>query len=121
MAKSKHQKEAAQFIKWLNDDPQGVDLLVKQGSDYPASSKGQSALSTAPDYFSNQPDFYQTAAQIAAGARGFTFGPNVNAAYNAYKDAFGKVIQSKGDFTTALGAMQSATVADLQKSGFKVG
>lgn len=120
-AKSKHQKQAIEFAKWLNTDPQALDLLVKEGAIYPAAKKGQTALQQPPPYLSNQPDFYRQAAQIAATARGFTFGPNVNAAYSAYKDAFGKAIQNKADFTSALAAIQSATVADLQRQGFKVG
>src|SRR5204863_1573086 len=64
-AKSPHVKEAAQFAAWLNTAPASVDALVQQAAVYPASVKGQSTLSTAPDYFSNQPDFYQLAAKIS--------------------------------------------------------
>lgn len=120
-AKSKHQEQAARFVTWLNTDPQALDLLVKEGSIYPAATKGQAALQQAPEYFSGQPDFYRQAATIAGTAQGFTFGPNVNTAYNAYKDAFGQAIKNKSDFAAALRAMQSTTVTDLQKQGFKVG
>jgi len=119
-ATSKHKSAAAKFVTWLNTDPAAVDLLVKQAAIYPAASSGQSALSTPPEYFANQPDFWKSAASISTSARGFTFGPNVNVAYNAYEDAFGKAIQAKSSFPTALTAVQQATVADMTKAGFKV-
>jgi multiple sugar transport system substrate-binding protein len=119
-ANSKHKKAAAQFITWMNTDPAALDLLIKEVSIYPAASKGQSQLTSAPDYFSNQADFWAQASAIAATARGFTFGPNVNVAYNAYKDNFDKAVAAKSSFADALAAVQAATVADLTKAGFKV-
>lgn len=120
LAKSKHQDAAAKFAVWLNTDPTAVDALVTQGSLYPAVTAGQStpALSKAPDFMPNQPDFYQTAKQISATAAAVTWGPDVNLTYSTYRDAFGKAIQAKSDFTTALDKMQSATVADMKKLGF---
>ncbi|MBA2890920.1 ABC transporter substrate-binding protein [Nonomuraea soli] len=111
---------AAAFISWLNTDPEAVQLLVKEAFIYPASTKGTQSLTTPPAYFDTQADFWQQAAQAAATARGFTFGPNVNAAYTAYKDAFDKALANKSSFTGALKTMQDATVADMQKSGFTV-
>ena len=55
---------------------------------------------------------------VSAGARGFTFGPNVNVTYNAYKDAFDKALQDGTSFSDAVQAMHEATVADMSKSGF---
>ncbi len=120
-AKSPHVKEAAQFAAWLNTDPRSVDALVKQAAIYPASVKGQAALSTAPDYFSNQPEFYQLAAKISQSAAGFTFGPNVGTTYSAWTDAFGQAAKNKSDFAAALQTVQSKTVADMKSNGFKVG
>ncbi|HVQ96763.1 MAG TPA: sugar ABC transporter substrate-binding protein [Mycobacteriales bacterium] len=120
MAKSKHQDAAAKFAVWLNTDPTAVDALVTQGSLYPAVTAGQStpALTKAPDFMPNQPDFYQTAKQISGTAAAVTWGPDVNVTYTSYRDAFGKAIQAKSDFATALSTMQSATVADMKKLGF---
>nr|WP_084717708.1 extracellular solute-binding protein [Streptacidiphilus carbonis] len=119
---SKHQDAAAQFALWLNTDPTAVAALVKDASDYPAASDAQSggALATAPDFFSNQPDFYTTAAKIAATTAPAAWGPNVNVAYSAFKDAFGKAAQNKSDFGAALNTMDQTTLADMQKQGFKV-
>jgi multiple sugar transport system substrate-binding protein len=122
MAKSKHQAAAAKFATWLNTDPTAVEALVTEGSLYPAVTAGQStpALSKAPDFMPNQPDFYQTAKQISGTAAAVTWGPDVNVTYASYRDAFGKAIQAKSDFTAALATMQSATVADMKKLGFDV-
>jgi multiple sugar transport system substrate-binding protein len=119
---SKHQDAAAQFALWLNTDPTAVAALVKDSYVYPAATDAQtgSALSTAPDFFSDQPDFYTTAAKIAATTAPAAWGPNVNVAYSAFKDAFGKAAQNKGDFLAALTTVSTTTGADLQKQGFKV-
>ncbi|GAA1805333.1 extracellular solute-binding protein [Luedemannella flava] len=119
---SKHKDAAAQFAVWLNTDPEAVAALVREGGIYPASKAAQAgpALATAPDFFPNQPDFYVTAKGIADTAAGFTFGPNVNVAYSAYKDAFAKAIADKAPFGGALDTMQTTTLDDLKKAGFKV-
>ncbi|GGK89884.1 sugar ABC transporter substrate-binding protein [Sphaerisporangium melleum] len=119
-ATSPSRQAAVRFATWLNTDPQAVALLAGQGAVYPASVKGQAALSKDPDYFADRPGFWKTAAEIGATARGFTFGPNVNVTYNAFKDAFGKAIQDRSDFAAAVRAMQDATVADMRKSGFQI-
>ncbi|MEU6427735.1 sugar ABC transporter substrate-binding protein [Microbispora sp. NPDC046973] len=117
-AKSPNKAAAATFATWLNTDPQALGLLIKEGAVYPASAKGAALMTEAPDYFSNQPDFWKQAADIGATARGFTFGPNVGVTYNAYKDAFDKAVAATSDFAAAVQSMQDATVADMQKSGF---
>ncbi|MEV6868669.1 extracellular solute-binding protein [Streptosporangium subroseum] len=118
--KSPNKAAATQFATWLNTDPQALGLLVKEGAVYPASTKGGGLLGEAPDYFSNQPGFWEQAAAISAGARGFTFGPNVNVTYNAFKDAFDKAVHDKSVFSDAVQTMQETTVADMQKSGFQL-
>ncbi|MGW4231661.1 extracellular solute-binding protein [Streptomyces sp. NPDC004980] len=119
---SKHKKAAATFAKWLNTDPAALAALVKESGIYPAATAAQTggALSQAPDYFSNQPDFYTEAAKIAQGTAPAAWGPNVNVAYTAFKDNFAKAAKDRSDFGAALTAMQDATVADLKKQGFGV-
>ncbi|WP_343961960.1 ABC transporter substrate-binding protein, partial [Streptosporangium amethystogenes] len=119
-AKSANRAAAAKFATWLNTDPEALALLVKEGAVYPAAAKGGTMLGEAPDYFSNQPDFWQQAAAISATARGFTFGPNVGVTYNAFKDTFDKAVQDRSAFSEAVGKMQEATVADMRKSGFQL-
>jgi multiple sugar transport system substrate-binding protein len=121
-AKSKNKAAAVQFASWLNTDAAAVSLLITKGTAYPASIDGQKApeLSAPPAFMPNQPTFFQQAATISSTAKGFTWGPDVNVAYAAYRDAFGKAIQSKSSFVTALDAIQNATVADMKKAGFTV-
>ena len=101
---------------------EATTALVKEGGIYPAATSAQSggALASAPAFFSNQPDFYQVAKAIAATAVGFTFGPNVNVTYSAYKDAFSKAITDHSAFSGAVDQMQTATVDDMKKNGFTV-
>ncbi|MGM1059867.1 extracellular solute-binding protein [Saccharothrix sp. Mg75] len=111
---------ATEFALWLNTDPAAVADLVGTSGVYPASKAAQTALAAPPAFFPNQPDFYATAADIAATSSGFSWGPNVNVAYTAYKNAFGEAITAGGDLVPALAAMQEATVGDLKANGFAV-
>jgi multiple sugar transport system substrate-binding protein len=119
-AKTPNKAAAAQFATWLDTDAAALDLLVKEAAIYPAATKAQAALTQSPDYFSTQTDFWQQAAAVSAGARGFTFGPNVGVTYNAFKDGFDKALQDKTPFADAVQGMQDATVADMRKSGFQI-
>ena len=119
---SKHKEAAATFAKWLNTDATALTALVKESGIYPAATAAQTggALSQAPGFFPNQPDFYATAAEIAKGTAPAAWGPNVNVAYTAFKDNFARAAKEKSGFGDALTAMQDATVADLKKQGFGV-
>jgi multiple sugar transport system substrate-binding protein len=120
---SKHAEAAAKFATWLNTDAEALAALVKEVSIYPAATKGQSgSVLTAPAFFPNQTDFYDTAAKIAATTAASAWGPNVQVAYDTFSDAFGKASKAKksAQFDTALATMQSATFTDMKKQGFKV-
>lgn len=120
---SKHVAAAIKFDTWLNTDPEALKLLVQQSGVYPADSHDSAAaLSDPHPFFTNQPDFYQQAAKIAATMAPFTYGPNVNVAYSAFNDDFGKAAQAKSQsaFMSALQDMQSTTTSDLKKAGFTV-
>ncbi|MBI9113456.1 ABC transporter substrate-binding protein [Sanguibacter suaedae] len=119
---SEHPEEAAEFVTWLNTSPEGVEALADISGIYPADSAGQEALGDSPEFFSNQEDFYEIAAQTASTAGSFTYGPNVNVAYSAYNDQFGKAAEarSKADFVAAVETMQETTRSNLVDSGFSV-
>ncbi|QHT57973.1 extracellular solute-binding protein [Cellulomonas sp. H30R-01] len=122
-SQSTHKAEAAKFIAWLNASQEGVNLLVSEGGLYPADIPSQAeALSSPPEFFSNQADFYTLAAETAKGVQPFTYGPNVNVAYSAYNDEFGKAAEAKQAslFLDAVTAMQATTVDDLENQGFTV-
>jgi multiple sugar transport system substrate-binding protein len=122
-SQSKHVAAAITFLNWLDTNPDALKLLVQVSGIYPADSADSAAALSKPNpFFSNQPDFYKTAAKIADTMAPFTYGPNVDVAYSAFNDDFGKAAQSKSKkaFDDALDQMQATTVADLKKSGYKV-
>jgi multiple sugar transport system substrate-binding protein len=119
---TKHKAQAAQFAGWLNTDPAALKALAGTANVYPAASEATAtALTSPPAFFADQPDFYSIAEKASKATNPFTYGPNVNVAYNAYNDAFGKAAESKqaASFTAALGTMQATTLDDLKKTGFK--
>jgi multiple sugar transport system substrate-binding protein len=119
---SEHPAEAAEFARWLNTDQEAVAALIGISNVYPASTDGQAApaLDDPPAFMPDDADFFARAAEISQNARGFTWGPNVNVAYQSYKDQFGRAVQRDAPFTDALQAMQDTTVSDMEKAGFTV-
>ncbi|TFV95361.1 ABC transporter substrate-binding protein [Leifsonia flava] len=120
---SKHAAAAVEFATWLNTDPAAVQALVTETGIYPAATDAAaSALTEAPAFFSNQPDFYDVAAEAAQSVGDFTYGPNVNVAFSAYNDEFAKAAESKqaSAFLEAVTAMQKITLDDMKASGFTV-
>ena len=117
-AKSKHKEQAAKFALWLNTDPAALQALVVNGGIYPAATAGQAvpALQAAPAIMPNQPDFYAKAKEISATAVGFTWGPDVNVTYGAYKDTFAHAIQTNAPLSGALTSMQTTTVGRFGKA-----
>lgn len=122
LAKSAHPQQAAQFAAWLNTNPTAVAALVTDGGIYPADTAAESgpAMSSPPDYFSNQANFYPLAKQIAGQTPAVTWGPDVDLAYSTFNDAFGAATSAKSSFLTPLTTMQQAVLADMKKSGFTV-
>jgi multiple sugar transport system substrate-binding protein len=120
--KSDSRAAAAKFAVWLNTDPAATEILITDGGIYPAAAAAQAspALAEPPAFFADQADFYPLAKQIADTSAGVVWGPNVNVTYQSYQDAFGQAITRKTPFGAAVDSMQSATVADMRKNGFKV-
>lgn len=119
---SRHKAAAVRFITWLNSDPAAIKLLAGTANVYPAATDSKDALTAPPAFFAGQSDFYTLAADASRVTNPFTYGPNVNVAYSAYNDAFGKAAEAKqaAAFTSAVAAMQTATVDDMKAAGFKV-
>ncbi len=120
---SEHPAEAAEFAQWLNTDPEAVKALADVAGVYPAATEAATeALSDPPAFLSNQPDYYDVVGEVAETSNDFTYGPNVNVAYSAYTDAFGKAAEQRSAeaFTQALQVMQATTVEDLENTGFTV-
>nr|BFF15612.1 hypothetical protein GCM10025699_69150 [Microbacterium flavescens] len=120
---SENKEAAVEFATWLNTDPEAVAALADIAAVYPAATDAASdALSTPPDFFSQQSDFYDIAAEASSTVSPFTYGPNVNVAFSAYNDEFAKAADARTQsaFEDAVDAMQEITTDDLVKSGFSV-
>lgn len=120
---SEHVDEATEFAAWLNTDPEAVKALAEESGLYPAASEeAAAALTEAPEFFSNQPDFYDVVNEASETVSPFTYGPNVNVAFSAYNDEFAKAAEAKTEpaFAAALKAMQEITASNLKDSGFNV-
>jgi multiple sugar transport system substrate-binding protein len=122
-ADSKHPAEAAKFANWMNNTQEGINLLIKNVQVFPAAQKYQSlpALETPPPFMKNQPDYNTLMKQLASNVRGFDiWGPDANITFNSYSDAFGKAVQNHTSFLDALKTVQTSTVGDMKKTGYKV-
>ncbi|WP_043628038.1 ABC transporter substrate-binding protein [Nonomuraea candida] len=119
-ASSKQKAQAAKFARWMNTDPEALKVLIEIGL-YPSATAGQTALDTAPEYMTSQPDYYESAAKIAAGARGFSsWGPNTNVTYGQFEDQLPTAVKNKADLAAVATQVQQASVADLKKQGYQV-
>ena len=120
---SKHPAQAAKFVEWMNSSQQGLNLLIKNVDVFPAATFAQSlpALNTPPSFMSDQPAYYALMKSIAQNVRGFQiWGPNASVTFNSYSDTFASALQNHTGFAQALNTIQTATVSDMQKTGFKV-
>ncbi|MET0853366.1 MAG: extracellular solute-binding protein [Microterricola sp.] len=120
---STHVKEAVEFVTWLNTSPEAIAALIETSGIYPADVEAaKAALTSPPEFFAQQSDFYDIAAEAGAAVQPFTYGPNVNVAFSAYNDEFAKAAEARTQsaFEKAVVSMQSITEDDLKKSGFTV-
>ncbi|WP_326551836.1 ABC transporter substrate-binding protein [Micromonospora sp. NBC_01813] len=121
-AGSTQKPQAAKFARWLNSDPEALKVLVEIGL-YPSATAGQTSdeLGAAPDFMANQPDYYDSAAQIAQTARGFSsWGPNTNVTYAAFEELLPTAVRDGADFADVAAQVQQRSVEDLTKQGYQV-
>ena len=119
-ADSKYPQQAAEFISWLNQSTQGTDLLVQDGSVYPASLAAESSSSLPAQTFMGQSDFYTLAKQYSAETATATWGPDVDVAYSDFSDDFTSTVKTESGYLAALAKLQSSVVSDMTGSGFTV-
>ena len=120
---SDHPDEAMEFISWLNTDLEAVTALADVSGIYPAAQEqATSALTSPPEFFSTQDDFYDVVAGVAPTANGFTYGPNVNVAFSAYNDEFAVAADARTQaaFENAVVRMQQITIDNLRSNGYTV-
>lgn len=120
-ATTEHPEEAVEFLTWLNGSEEGSSLLAEAGL-FPASTAGQAALSSleVPVLVSGQDDFWEVAADIASDTATFTWGPNVQLAFDSYSDAIKQALTNGTSWVEALTRTQDAVVSDLEQTGFTV-
>jgi multiple sugar transport system substrate-binding protein len=122
-ANSKHPQQAAQFISWMNDSQQGLNLLIKNVAVFPAATFARTspALATPPAFMSTQPSYNTLMASVAQGVRNFQiWGPNASVTFSAYSDAFASALQNHNLFSSALTTVQNTTVSSMKSTGFQV-
>ncbi|GGM30874.1 MULTISPECIES: ABC transporter substrate-binding protein [Micromonospora] len=120
-ASSSNKAQAVKFARWMNTDPEALKILVEIGL-YPSASAGQGGdVLKTPPYMSNQPNYYESAAEIAKGARGFrSWGPNTNVTYGAFEDRLPTAVRSGADFAAVAAQVQQVSVDDLKRQGYQV-
>ena len=122
-SQTEYPQQASDFVVWLDTDPEAVALLASESGVFPSATEvAAPALTQAPPFFPEQPDFWSLAAEISVTMNPFTYGPNLNVAYSAYNDEMGKAAESKkaSEFLAALDRIQKITLDDLEASGFAV-
>jgi multiple sugar transport system substrate-binding protein len=119
---SKHPKQAAEFIKWLNASAEGAKLILTVQNGYPAATSGQEDAKNEdpPKLMPQQKNYYQVVAQIAQHTRPVTWGPDTDVAASAFTDAMNAAVRNKTSWSGALTATQQAVMNDMRKQGFKV-
>ncbi|KAJ1683079.1 hypothetical protein LUZ63_021695 [Rhynchospora breviuscula] len=120
-ATTKHAKQAVEFLTWLNGSKEGSSLLAEGGL-FPASVAGQESLPSleVPKLATGQSDFWQVASQAASDAVPFTWGPNVQFAFDSYSDSIKKALTGGTPWTDVLTSTQDAVIGDLKNTGFTV-
>ncbi|HTU74456.1 MAG TPA: extracellular solute-binding protein [Trebonia sp.] len=122
-ASSRHPQQAAEFINWMNNSQQGLNLLIKNVAVFPAATFAQSspALQTPPTFMSDQADYNTLMASVAKGVRDFQiWGPDASVTFSSYSDAFASALQNHTPLVAALNTVQNATVSDMKNAGFQV-
>jgi multiple sugar transport system substrate-binding protein len=121
--KSKHPTEAAKFAAWLGASPEGSKLLL--GLDiFPAGNAGRQATLShePPKLMPQQTDFYTIADKVIGNTTiPVTWGPDVTFAASTFSDKLSAAALNKTSFRDVYTATQDAVIADLKKSGYKVG
>lgn len=119
---SKHPEAAKEFAIWLNTSGEALDAYIQYASIWPAAISGREleGLQQAPEFMSNQPDFYELASEIDERTLATTWGPNVAATWSSFTNEFSEVVSSGGSFRAALEAVDEATRSDLATQGFSV-
>jgi len=121
---AKNSAAAAEFIKWITTDPQGIKAWVSSGisSMLPADPQLVSVAKAAyPTGYFRGPDVYTVASQsYNAIVPGWTWGPVMGTTNTAIVDQLPDVATGSANLFGILTAAQQATVKEIQHRGMNV-
>lgn len=120
---SEHPEQAAEFIEWLGATAEGnaelyevgAPMASKAGLDEYADDAGREG-----SIVQGQEGYYDLLSSVLENTADVTYGPNSVATFTAYRDEIGRALRDGTPFSDALDAVQTATVEDLEASGFIV-
>ena len=119
---TQHPKEATEFATWLNTNSGSVNGMVQGAQLYPAltSALGSPASDAVKKFYGGQ-DIFSTFQQISSTVNvNFQWGPTMNQVFTDLGDNFTNATEGKTTLSAALDAVQTSTVAAMQKQGFTV-
>ncbi|MFJ3096451.1 ABC transporter substrate-binding protein [Streptomyces hydrogenans] len=115
---------AAEFIKWITTDPEGMKAWVSSGTSsmFPADpglvSVTKDAFAT--DYYGGQDLYALMARSYDAIPSGWTWGPVMGATNTALVDRLPKVADGSVSLPDALSTAEQVTVTQMRQRGLKV-
>ncbi len=121
---AKNSGAAAEFIKWITTDPEGMKAWVSSGksSMLPADPRLVPVTRAAypTDYFGGQDVYAVSSGSYDAVLPGWTWGPVMGTTNTAIVDQLSKVADGSVSLTDVLTGAQQATVKDIEHRGMKL-
>ncbi|MFD4026615.1 ABC transporter substrate-binding protein [Streptomyces sp. NPDC058576] len=115
---------AAEFIKWITTDPDGMKAWVSSGTSsmFPADPRLVPVTKAAfpTDYFGGQDVYAVGSESYKAIRQGWTWGPVMGTTNTAIVDLLPKVAEGTVKLSDVLTGAQEATVKDMERRGMKV-
>ena len=117
---SQHPRQAAAFIEWLDTQQNAVQTTINKSALYPASKAGlkSKTFSKGVSYLGGQnpyPIFAKASTEVDTS---FEWGPTMTQVYTDISDAFSSAVAGHHSLVSALGVVQSKTLANLKQQGF---
>lgn len=121
-AKTKHKEAAKKFAIWITNDPEALAAYVRLVNIWPANLDARKLpeLQHAPAFIPQRPDFYALATSVDLATPKVSWGPNVSATFDAFKNAFAAAVKKKAGFAEALESVHRSALRDMQSQGYTV-